>query len=322
MTKIDTPRDDNYFMIEIKNITKKFGDAKALDDVSFSVKKGEVLGFLGPNGAGKSTTMKIITAFIAPTSGSVEVDGLDVADNSLEVRKKIGYLPENVPLYEDMMVLDYLKFIAEIRGLSKGEAKERIEKMIEVCGLKKVIRKNIGDLSKGYRQRVGLAQAMVHNPDILVLDEPTTGLDPNQIAEIRGLIKELGKDKTVILSTHILPEVSATCSRVIIINEGKIAAEGTPKELAGKLKSKNIVYAKIKGPKNEVLSQLNEMENVESAKQIDQESGDIFGYEIAAKGDADLREYLFMAVARKGWSVLESRVQEVSLEDVFRELTK
>lgn len=309
-------------MIEIKDLTKKFGEAKALDGVSFSVKKGEVLGFLGPNGAGKSTTMKIITAFIAPTSGSVEVGGMDVADNSLEVRKKIGYLPENVPLYEDMRVLDYLKFIAEIRGLGRGEARERIEKMVEICGLKKVVRKNIGELSKGYRQRVGLAQAMVHDPEILVLDEPTTGLDPNQIAEIRRLIKELGKDKTVILSTHILPEVSATCSRVIIINEGKIAAEGTPKELSEKLKGKNIVYAKIKGPKDEVLAELGDMENVESAKQTDKESDDIFGYEIAAKGDADIREYLFLAVARRGWSVLESRVKEISLEEVFRELTK
>jgi len=310
-------------MIEVKDLTKKFGDATALDSVSFSVQKGEVLGFLGPNGAGKSTTMKIITAFIAPTAGAVAVDGMDVADNSLEIRKKIGYLPENVPLYEDMRVIDYLKFIAEIRGLSKGEKKDRIQKIIEVCGLKKVIGKNIGDLSKGYRQRVGLAQAMVHNPEILILDEPTTGLDPNQIAEIRNLIKELGKDKTVILSTHILPEVSAVCSRVIIINEGKIAAEGTPKELADKLKGKNnIVYIKIKGPRDEVLEGLNNMENIDSVRQTDKESDDIFGYEIAAKGDVDLREYLFLAIAKKGWSALESRAKEVSLEEVFRELTK
>lgn len=312
----------NSEMIEIKNLTKKYGEAKALDDVSFSVGKGEILGFLGPNGAGKTTTMKIITAFISPTSGTVEVGGLDVIDDSLEVRKKIGYLPENVPLYEDMKVLEYLKFIAEIRGLSKGEARDRIHKMIDSCGLKKVIRKTISELSKGYRQRVGLAQAMVHNPEILILDEPTTGLDPNQIAEIRNLIKELGKDKTVIFSTHILPEVSATCSRAIIINEGKIAAEGTPKDLAGKLKGKNIIYIKVKGPKQEVLNCLNEMENVESAKESDRESDDITGYEITAKGEADLREYVFMAIARKGWSVLESRTVEASLEDVFRELTK
>lgn len=309
-------------MISVKNLTKKFGETKALDDVSFDVGKGEVLGFLGPNGAGKSTTMKIITAFIAPTSGTVTIGGLDVADNSLEVRKKIGYLPENVPLYDDMRVYEYLKFIAQIRGLSKSETSERIHKMVDACGLKKVIRKNISDLSKGYRQRVGLAQSMVHDPEILILDEPTTGLDPNQIAEIRNLIKELGKDKTVILSTHILPEVSATCSRAIIINEGKIAAEGTTKELTSKLKGKNIIYVKIKGPKDEVSSRLNEMENVESAKQVDKESDDVIGYEIVAKNDADLREYLFLAVAKNGWSVLESRVKEVSLEEVFRELTK
>lgn len=309
-------------MISVKNLTKTFGSHKALDDVSFEVGKGEVIGFLGPNGAGKSTTMKIITAFIAPTSGSVEVGGLDVADNSLEVRKKIGYLPENVPLYDDMRVADYLKFIAQIRGLSKVEISERIHRMVEVCGLKKIIRKNINELSKGYRQRVGLAQSMIHNPEILILDEPTTGLDPNQIAEIRNLIKELGKDKTVILSTHILSEVSAACSRAIIINEGKIAAEGTTKELTSRLRGKNIIYVKIKGPKDEVLSCLNEMENVESAKYIDKESDDVAGYEIAAKNDADLREYLFLAIAKNGWSVLESRVKEVSLEEVFRELTK
>lgn len=309
-------------MISVKNLTKNFGEHKALDNISFEAQKGEVLGFLGPNGAGKTTTMKIITAFISPSSGSVDVAGLDIADNSFEARKKIGYLPETVPLYEDMRVSEYLKFIAAIRGLSKADARDRIGKMIDSCGLKKVIQKNISELSKGYRQRVGLAQSMVHDPEILILDEPTTGLDPNQIAEIRSLIKEFGRDKTVIFSTHILPEVSATCSRVIIINEGKIAAEGSPQDLSKKIKSRNILYVKIKGPREEVLGQLRQMENVESAKEADRESNDIIGYEIAAKGEADLREYLFMAIARSGWSVLESRVKEASLEEVFRELTK
>jgi len=309
-------------MIKVKNLTKKFGETLALDGVSFDVSKGEVLGFLGPNGAGKSTTMRIITAFIAPTSGTVEIDGLDVTDNSLETRKKIGYLPENVPLYDDMKVVEYLRFIGGIRGIGKFEIKEKIKKMIEVCGLQKVIRRNIGELSKGFRQRVGLAQAMIHDPEVLVLDEPTTGLDPNQIAEIRSLIKTLGQNKTVILSTHILPEVSATCSRVIIINNGKIAATGTPKELASKLRGKNILYVKIKGPKEKVLECLNDMENVETVGEKDRENSDIIGYEIVVKGDADLREYLFMTIARQGWSVLESRQDEASLEDASREITK
>jgi len=309
-------------MIEVKNLTKKFGDVKALDDVSFEVKSGEVLGFLGPNGAGKSTTMKILTAFISPTEGSVFVKGLDVMDNSLEVRKKIGYLPESVPLYDDMRVAEYLKFIARVRGLNKTEALARLKKMIDVCGLKKVIKKGIGELSKGYRQRVGLAQAMIHDPEILILDEPTTGLDPNQIAEIRSLIKDVGENKTVILSTHILPEVSATCSRAIIINEGKVAAQGTTQELTAKLKSKNVLYTKIKGPQAEILGRLKEMENIESVKEKGKEDGDVFGYEISTGKDVDLREYLFMTVVKNGWSILELTKQEASLEEVFRELTK
>ncbi|MBI2459168.1 MAG: ATP-binding cassette domain-containing protein [Parcubacteria group bacterium] len=221
-------------MIEIKNLTKKFGQVLVLDNISFSVAKGEILGFLGPNGAGKTTTMKIITSFWTPTSGQVLVGGLDADENSLATRKVIGYLPETVPLYEEMRVFEYLKFIAEIRGLNKQEIKDRIKQVILICGLKKVLRQPIEELSKGYRQRVGLAQAIMHEPDILILDEPTTGLDPNQIVEIRDLIKTIGREKTVIFSTHILSEVSATCDRVIIINNGKIVGQGVPAELIEK----------------------------------------------------------------------------------------
>jgi len=221
-------------MIEITNLTKKFGDSLVLDNLSFSVGKREVLGFLGPNGAGKSTTMKIIASFWPATSGQVLIDGLNVAENSLATRKKIGYLPETVPLYDDMKVLEYLKFIAEIRGVEKHEIKTRIKEVAATCGLSKVLRQPIEELSKGYRQRVGLAQAIMHRPDILILDEPTTGLDPNQIVEIRDLIKTIGREKTVIFSTHILSEVSATCDRVIIINNGKIVGQGSPAELEGK----------------------------------------------------------------------------------------
>jgi len=309
-------------MIEIKNLTKKFGLNIALDNITFTVKKGEILGFLGPNGAGKTTTMKIITSFWVPTSGTVEIDGLDIRQNSLKTRKKIGYLPETVPLYDDMRVYEYLKFVAEVRGLTKEETKKRIKEVAQICGLKKVIRRPIEELSKGYRQRVGLAQAIMHNPDILILDEPTTGLDPNQIAEIRNLIKKLGKEKTVIFSTHILSEVSATCDRIIIINNGKIVGEGSPGELASRAGGGELIYVKIKGEKEEVLNKLKEMENIIKVEIKDKESDDVYGYEIKPKPGVDLREYLSMTVMNSGWSILEFNKKSVSLEDVFRELTK
>lgn len=309
-------------MIEIKNLTKKFGNSVVLDDISFEVKKGEILGFLGPNGAGKSTTMKIITSFWSPTSGTVKIDGLDVVESSLETRKKIGYLPETVPLYDDMRVYEYLKFIAEIRGIEKDDIKKRIKEVVEDCGLSKVLRKPIEELSKGYRQRVGLAQAIMHKPDILILDEPTTGLDPNQIVEIRDLIKKIGQEKTIILSSHILSEVSATCDRAIIINNGKIVGEGSPDELIKKIGGKEIIYVKIKGPREQVLSKLSGMENVAKVEIKDKESEEIYGYEIEVAPNVDLREYLSMAVLNSGWSILEFNKKSLSLEDVFRELTK
>lgn len=309
-------------MIEIKNLSKKFGANTILDDISFTVKTGEILGFLGPNGAGKSTTMKIITSFWTPTKGIIEIDGKNVAEDSLAARKKIGYLPETVPLYDDMRVYEFLRFVAELRGIEKDKIKERIKEVIEKCGLKKVIRQPIEELSKGYRQRVGLAQAIMHNPDILILDEPTTGLDPNQIAEIRSLIKELGREKTVIFSTHILGEVSATCDRVIIINNGKIVGEGSPSELAAKAGSKEIIYVKIKGPKSAILEKLQVLDNVIKVEAKDKENDEIFGYEIEPKTGVDLREQLSMTVMNNGWSILEFSKKSVSLEDVFRELTK
>lgn len=309
-------------MIEIKNLTKKFGQNLVLDHINFSVKKGEILGFLGPNGAGKTTTMKIITSFWTPTEGDVEIDGLKVSENSLETRKKIGYLPETVPLYDDMKVYEYLKFVAEFRGISKFELKDKIIGASKACGLSKVMSKPIEELSKGYRQRVGLAQAIIHSPDILILDEPTTGLDPNQIAEIRSLIKELGMEKTVIFSTHILSEVSAVCDRVIIINNGKIVGEGSPDELVKKASAKEIIYVKIKGPKEIVEKRLAEMDNVEKVSVKDKESEDVYGYEIVPKSGVDLREYLSLTVMKNNWSILEFSKKSVSLEDVFRELTK
>ncbi|PIR13623.1 ABC transporter [Candidatus Falkowbacteria bacterium CG11_big_fil_rev_8_21_14_0_20_39_10] len=309
-------------MIEIKNLTKKFASETILDNLTFSVKKGEVLGFLGPNGAGKTTTMKIISGFWLATSGQVEIDGLDVGKDSLKIRKKIGYLPETVPLYDDMLVYEYLRFVGQVRGLSDSELKKRIKEVIEICGLKKIIKKSVDELSKGYRQRVGLAQAIIHDPEVLILDEPTTGLDPNQIAEIRDLIKKIGQEKTVIFSTHILSEASATCDRVIIINNGKIVGQGSPKDLAEKSGAKEVIYVKIKGPKSEVLEKLKAMENVNRAEVKDKESDEVYGYEIQAKEGIDLREYLSMTVMGAGWSILEFNKKIVSLEDVFRELTK
>lgn len=309
-------------MIEIKNLSKKFGGSTILDNISFSVRQGEILGFLGPNGAGKSTTMKIITSFWTPSQGSVMVGGLSVVDESLKTRAKIGYLPETVPLYDDMRVFEYLKFVGEMRGLSGENLKSRIKSVVEDCGLKKVVRKPIEELSKGYRQRVGLAQAIIHEPDILILDEPTTGLDPNQITEIRELIKKIGKEKTVIFSTHILSEVSATCDRAVIINNGKIVAEGKPSELARKAGAEELIYVKIKGPQAEVKKALETMDNVKRLEVKDQESEDIFGYELTPESGVDLREKLSTAVMRAGWSILEFNKKSLSLEDVFRKLTK
>ena len=218
-------------MIEVEGLTKNYGYTRAVDKVSFSVRRGEVLGFLGPNGAGKSTTMKILTCYLAPTAGRALVAGHDVFDASLEVRKHIGYLPEDTPIYRDMTVLEFLRFAAEMRGMDRNKVDARIKEIGTRCGLGDVAGKLVGELSKGFRQRVGLAQAILHDPDIVILDEPTSGLDPNQIVEIRSLIKEIGREKTVILSTHILPEVQATCSRVVIISGGKLVADGTPDEL-------------------------------------------------------------------------------------------
>lgn len=310
-------------MIEVKNLSKSIGSNKILDNIGFSVQEGEILGFLGPNGAGKTTTMKIITSFWSPDQGSVSVNGLDVTKNSLETREKIGYLPESVPLYEDMKVREYLEFVAEMRNLNKDKAKERIAEVSKRCGLSDVKEKTIDQLSKGYRQRVGLAQSIIHNPDVLILDEPTTGLDPNQVSEIRDLIREIGKEKTVIFSTHILGEVEAVCDRVMIINNGTITGEGSPEELAKKAKPSDTYYVKIKGNKSEVLKKLNEMEEVEIVIEKDKEGEDTFGYEIRPYAGYDVRENLFKTVSSvANWSILEVNKIKASLEDIFKELTK
>ncbi|MFH0840617.1 MAG: ATP-binding cassette domain-containing protein [bacterium] len=308
-------------MIEIKGVSKKFNTNLALDNISFNVKQGEVLGFLGPNGAGKTTTMKIITGFWQASEGTVIVEGTNVAEDSLAVRKKIGYLPETVPLYDEMKVFEYLKFVAGVRDIPKEKIIPRIKEVIESCGLQQVIGKSIEELSKGFRQRVGLAQAIMHDPDILILDEPTTGLDPNQIVEIRDLIKKVGKEKTVIFSTHILAEAQATCDRVVIINKGKIVGEGRPDELANAM-NRNNYCLKVKGPQDSVLLILRALPGILSVEVVEPEVDGLYEYKIQPKPGVDIREQIASRMQDNNWLIFEFSKQSASLEEVFRELTK
>jgi ABC-2 type transport system ATP-binding protein len=319
-------------MIRVDHLAKHYGVTRAVDGISFEVHPGEVLGFLGPNGAGKSTTMKILTCFIAPTSGVAEVGGHDVLEQPLEVRRLVGYLPEDTPLYHDLTTLEFLEFASALRQVEAGRRHQRIRHIAEVCGLFEVMGRPVGELSKGYRQRVGLAQAMVHDPPILILDEPTSGLDPNQIAEIRELIKRIGKEKTVILSTHILPEVQATCGRVIIINEGKLVADGTPQELTHR-DSDNSYHILVDpgtngaagdqpgAGKDAVREKLTSVGGVAKVAEVDGEPG-AFGFVVGSKGAEDLRRGLFACAKDNGWVLLELHRQAASLEDVFRKLTR
>jgi ABC-2 type transport system ATP-binding protein len=309
--------------IKVSNLTKYYGNFLAVDDISFETKKGEILGFLGPNGAGKTTTMKIITTYLPPTSGTVQVEGMDVEEKSLEVRKKIGYLPEINPLYFDMNPTEYLDYVAALDGVPKENIKKRRDEMIRVCGLESVRGQDIGTLSKGFKQRVGLAQAMINNPDVLILDEPTSGLDPNQIIEIRNLIKKLGREKTVVLSTHILPEVQATCNRVIIINKGKIVADGTPEELQAKSKGESIVTLEVKNncDKNSLSGALKDIRNVNKVEFV-KDTGDSFIFNIYGDKGADLREVISAKVMQQKAALLSMQTKQSSLEDIFRELTR
>ncbi len=308
-------------MIEVRNLTKRYGATVAVNNISFNAEAGEVLGLLGPNGAGKTTTMRILTCYMPADDGTATVAGFDIHEQSVEVRKRIGYLPENAPLYNDMGVVDYLNFVAEVRKIPSTVRSTRVRDMIDTCGLERVIRKDIGELSRGYRQRVGLAQALIHNPDILILDEPTAGLDPNQIVEIRGLIKKLGAEKTVILSTHILPEVEATCDRVVIINEGVIVASGTTDELASMGKGDEILYIQIRGPREVIDFRLREMPQVASFVKTGETEPGLHRYAIKPGDSKTIAEDLFRMVVNENWSLTELRTEMASLEDVFRRLT-
>ena len=304
--------------IVVENLTKKYGDQRAVDDISFEVKSGEVVGFLGPNGAGKSTTMRMLTCYMAPTDGQIEVAGFKSDKDPEEIKKRIGYLPENNPLYTDMAIIDYLKFCAEIQGIQHGEVNGRIREMIDVCGLNLERHKKINELSKGYRQRVGLAQAMIHDPEILILDEPTSGLDPNQIVEIRKLIKELGKEKTVILSSHILSEVEATCDRILIINKGKIVADGTSDTLRKQAQGQELISVQIEEKKKKVKKALLGLASVEKVTDMESRNGFLL---VQSKPEISSRKPIFDLCVKNKWYLLEMTGIETKLEDVFREVT-
>lgn len=305
-------------MIAVQNLLRKYGETVAVNDISFDISPREVVGFLGPNGAGKTTTIKVLAGFLQPSSGKVTLGGRDVIEQPLECRAQVGYLPENNPIYEEMEVTEYLDWTARVRGLSSTAKSGAIKRVVERCGLGTAVGKDIGHLSKGYRQRVGLAAAMVHNPPVLLLDEPTSGLDPNQAVEVRQLISELKKEKTVLLSTHILSEVRASCDRVIIIHKGKIVAQGRPEELAAGASQGHRLQLVVKGGRGDSAREhLAGLEGVTSAAVENRGEEDA----VMVSSDRDLREEVFQLAAKKKWPVLELRRETVSLEEIFRSLT-
>jgi ABC-2 type transport system ATP-binding protein len=317
-------------MIQANGLTKRFGVVRALDKVNFDVKRGEVVGFLGPNGAGKSTTMRILTCFISPSTGSAKVNGHDVFDNPLEVRRSIGYLPQRAPLYTDMTVWEYLKFAAEIRGLDESAFKKRLKKVVEVCGLAQSLGKDISTLSHGYRQRVGLGQALIHDPPILILDEPTSDLDPNEKAEVLRYIKEIGKDRTILLSTHNLAEVEEACARAIIVSKGRVVADGQLDEIRGQTGRVRYVVA-IDEQRAEASNKppaaaqaqeaLERLSGVKSVRELPTDEK-AHKFELSGAQDSDIRAEIFRLMVAKGWTLLELRRDAQSLDAVFRDLTR
>ncbi len=305
--------------IKIQNLTKRYGVQKAVDDISFEVKTGEILGFLGPNGAGKTTTMKLITNFLEVQEGDISIDGKSIKNHAETLKRHIGYLPEHNPLYIDMGVLDYLGFCAALQQVPKQAIPERIREMVRLCGLDREKHKRISELSKGYRQRVGLAQAMIHDPKILILDEPTTGLDPNQIVEIRELIRQLGQQKTVILSTHILPEVEATCDRILIINRGKIVADGTSATLRKQAQGKEVLRVRIEDGDSETV--FSALQNIYTTELVDILDKGNHLFEVQSVTDMSSKREVFQLCAKNNWVLTEMTPLETKLEDIFRDLT-
>ena len=306
-------------MIQAEGLTHYYGPYPAIQDVNFGVRRGEILGFLGPNGAGKTTTMRILTGFMPPTRGTVTLDGYDVVEQSLEARRRVGYLPETVPLYTDMSVNGYLKYMGTLRGMPPKSIKARLDDVIGVCRLGDYRKTQIGKLSKGFRQRVGIAQAILHEPEVLVLDEPTIGIDPIQVVETRRLIKDLGKDQTVALSSHILPEVSMLCDRVLIIDEGRIVAEDTPKNLAEGLQGVDRLEVEVGGPAAEILPVLKAVRGVNDVSHLNNNGRHT--YTIQAQAGQDLRGAISQAVISNGWSLRGLQMVGMSLEEIFLRLT-
>jgi len=309
-------------MIDVQNLTKFYGHVPGIQDVSFKVESGEIVGFLGPNGAGKSTTMRILTCYMPATSGTAVVSGFDVFDSPMEVRRRLGYLPENVPIYLDLTVRDYMNFVGDLKGIPRKKKKDQIEKVLPLCGIKEVVDRIIGNLSKGYRQRVGLAQALLNDPEVLILDEPTTGLDPRQILEMRDLIRDLAGNRTIILCTHILPEVSMTCSRVVIINKGRIITQDTPENLTRHLEKKSTVEVEVVGPSADVKRKLESVPGVVAVAARDHAGAgaDSTVFDVESSHDADIRRELAAAVCGGGWGLLTLRPVSMTLEDIFVQL--
>jgi gliding motility-associated transport system ATP-binding protein len=307
-------------VIEVQHLTKRYGRVTAVDDVSFRVERGEILGFLGPNGAGKTTTMRILTGFMPATEGKAIVAGFDVFDQPIEAKRRTGYLPETPPLYPDMSVIEYLDFVAKIKGVPSSGRRERVLHAMDRTRIADMANRLCSKLSKGYRQRVGLAQALIHNPDVLILDEPTAGLDPKQIIETRELIKELAGDHTVILSTHILPEVSQTCQRVVIINKGRVVAVDTPDNLTARLRGNETLYIQVDADGGDAGSVLSAVPGVTRVAPADHRDG-VAGFEVESQHGQDVRRELARAVVSNGWGLLELRPMRMSLEEIFLSLT-
>lgn len=307
-------------MIEVQGLTKRYGPVTAVSDVSFRVEPGEILGFLGPNGAGKTTTMRVLTGYMPATEGKVVVAGHDVFDEPIQAKRKTGYLPESPPLYPDMTVREYLAFVARIKGVPRRQVRERVDEVMRRTWVSDMAGRHCGKLSKGYRQRVGLAQAIIHNPDVLVLDEPTAGLDPKQIIETRQLIRELAGSHTIILSTHILPEVSQTCQRVIIINKGRVVAVDTPENLTARLRGSETMFLQVAGPEGEVRAALTAVPGVTRVTSRAARDG-VIDVEVDSERGRDVRRELAAVVVGRGWGLLELRPMRMSLEEIFLSLT-
>ena len=307
-------------MIRVENITKRYGNFTAVDDISFEIEEGEIVGFLGPNGAGKSTTMNMITGFIEPSKGRIIVDGYDISKKPKSAKKQIGYMPEGVPLYSDLTVKEFVTYMAELKGVERKVKKERVQKALEDTGLMDVQNQLTKNLSRGYKQRVSMAGALVGEPKVIILDEPTVGLDPKQVTEIRALIKKLGKNHTVILSSHILSEVSQICNRVIIINKGKIVAIDTPANLENKVASENSIYVTVEDPENKMKDIKEKIENVKEIKLVAENEDKTKQYIISADKDVDLRKNIFETLAKEGITIFEMKKADVTLEDAFMQL--